>query len=66
MARSTVRNLLTESQKQGWLHVDVRGGHALTLSDEFVMICQRWVALEMVWTGELANAAAARLEAARN
>jgi hypothetical protein len=62
MARSTVRSLLEKSEAQGWLTTSTRGGHNLTLSDEFAILCQRWVALELTWMAGLANAACVRLD----
>jgi hypothetical protein len=62
MARGTIRNLLAYGEHQGWLRAVSRGGHALTLSDEFANVCRRWVALEIVWTAGFANAAALRLD----
>lgn len=61
MARGTIRNLLEYCEQQGWLRVAARGGHALTLSEEFATVCRRWVALEIAWTAGFANAAAVRL-----
>ncbi len=61
MARGTVRNLLANSEKQGWLTIGARGGHKLILSADFATLCHRWVSLEMVWMGGLVNAAAVNL-----
>lgn len=61
MARGTIRNLLAYCEQQGWLRAAARGGHALTLSEEFATVCRSWVALEIVWTAGFANAAAVRL-----
>jgi hypothetical protein len=62
IARSTVRSLLAKSEEQGWLTTHTRGGHKIILSDDFATLCYRWVALELVWMGGLANAAAVRLD----
>lgn len=61
MARGTVRNLLASAEERGWLISSTRGGHKLIIADAFASLCYRWVSLEMVWMGGLANAAAIKL-----
>lgn len=60
-SRSTIRNLLVESEQNGWLRIVDRGAHNIELSAAFAAHCERWLACEMVWMAGVANAAALRL-----
>jgi hypothetical protein len=58
VSRGTVRNVLGFAEQQGWIKQTKRGGHEIIVSPAFAETCERWVALELEWMGEMASAAA--------
>lgn len=54
VSRGTVRNVLNQAQKAGWLSVMSRGSHQVMLSREFADICDDWMSMEIAWMSALA------------
>lgn len=57
VSRGTVRNLLVGCVEHGWIVSVERGGHRLELAPTLADQLERWVAIEIVWTAGLADAA---------
>jgi hypothetical protein len=62
VSRGTVRNLLAGCLEHGWIVSIGRGGHDIAVSPALAEQLERWVAIEIVWTAGLANAAAVALQ----
>jgi hypothetical protein len=63
-ARGTIRNVLSEAERQSWIVSSSRGGHRLVLSQRFARECLQWAAAELVWIAGLSNAAWRQIQAA--
>jgi hypothetical protein len=48
VARGTLRNILNGFAKEALIDV-ARGGHYIVMSENFVALCNQWVALELTW-----------------
>jgi hypothetical protein len=57
VSRGTVHNVLNFARERGWIEQTARGGREIGLSPTFVDMCERWVALELEWMGEMSKAA---------